>query len=150
LTLQVTNTFKKRGVCAHGDVRTHCDHALRSRTAITHCDHALRSRTTGEGKQHTWYHAVYAAALFNTNTLGLLSSCFGQPKSWPLNSVMGMPDACARLSVPPVCRSFGPIGQKFTVSVIEACARRPGAAAIVSRRRRERRTLLAGGGKPGL
>ncbi len=40
--------------------------------------------------------------------------------------------------------SFGPIGQSFTVSVTEACARRPGAAASVSRRRR---TLLAGGGR---
>ncbi len=46
-----------------------------------------------------------------------------------------------------VCLSFGPIGQNFTVSVTEACVRRPGAAASVSRRRRERRTLLAGGGR---
>jgi hypothetical protein len=45
-----------------------------------------------------------------------------------------------------VSLSLGPIGQNFTVSVTEACARRPGAAASVSRRRRERRTLLAGGG----
>ncbi len=43
--------------------------------------------------------------------------------------------------------SFHPIGQKFTASVTEACARRPGAAASVSHRRRERRTLLAGGGR---
>jgi hypothetical protein len=43
--------------------------------------------------------------------------------------------------------SCGPIGQKFTTSVTQACARRPGAAASVSRRRRERRTLLAGGGR---
>jgi hypothetical protein len=47
----------------------------------------------------------------------------------------------------PGCLSFGPIGQKFTTSVTEACARRPGAAASVSRRRRERRILLAGGGR---
>ncbi len=46
-----------------------------------------------------------------------------------------------------VCLSFGPIGQKFTTSVTEACARRPGAAASVSRGRRERRILLAGGGR---
>jgi hypothetical protein len=46
-----------------------------------------------------------------------------------------------------VCLSFGPIGQKFTTSVTEACARRPGAAASVSRRRRERHALLAGGGR---
>ncbi len=46
-----------------------------------------------------------------------------------------------------VCLSFGPIGQNFTASVTEACARRPGAAASVSRRRRERRILLAGGGR---
>ncbi len=45
-----------------------------------------------------------------------------------------------------VCLSFGPFGQNFTVSVTEACARRPGAAASLSRRRRERRTLFAGGG----
>ncbi len=45
-----------------------------------------------------------------------------------------------------VCLSFGPIGQNFTASVTEACARRPGTAASVSRRRRERRILLAGGG----
>ncbi len=43
--------------------------------------------------------------------------------------------------------SFGAIVQYFTVSMTEACARRPGAAASVSRRRRERRTLLAGGGR---
>ncbi len=39
-----------------------------------------------------------------------------------------------------VCLSFGPIGQRFTTSVTEACARWPGAAASVSRRRRERRS----------
>ncbi len=51
-------------------------------------------------------------------------------------------------SVPPaVYLSVGPIGQNFTVSVTEACARRPGAAASVSRRQRERRNLLAGGGR---
>ncbi len=48
---------------------------------------------------------------------------------------------------PAVSLSFGPIGQDFTTSVTEACARRPGTAASVSRRRRERRILLAGGGR---
>ncbi len=45
------------------------------------------------------------------------------------------------------CVPFGPIGQKLTASVTQACAKRPGVAASVSRRRRERRTLLAGGGR---
>ncbi len=40
----------------------------------------------------------------------------------------------------PGCLCFGPIGQKLTTSVTEACARRPGTAASVSRRRRERRS----------
>ncbi len=48
---------------------------------------------------------------------------------------------------PVVYQSFRHIAQSYTVSVTEACARRPGAAASVSRRRRERRTLLAGGGQ---
>ncbi len=45
------------------------------------------------------------------------------------------------------CLSFGPIGQTFTVSETQACARRPGTGASVSRWRRERRILLAGGGR---
>ncbi len=40
-----------------------------------------------------------------------------------------------------VCLSFGPIGLYFTVSVTEACARRPGAAAAT--RLRQARPLSA-------
>jgi hypothetical protein len=43
--------------------------------------------------------------------------------------------------------SFHPIRQNATVSVTEACTRRPGAAASMSDRRRECRTLLASGGR---